>query len=173
MNLISILAQSRPYTSSGFENSGLSNGLTAGLIIAYLVFLVLLYVGYAIVLQKIFKKAGRNDSWAAWVPIYNAWVLMEISGKPGWWALVGLGGVVPILGFIAAIASIVLSVLANITLSKRFGKGTGFAVLLILVPIVGLPILAFGEAIYDPNANPQGPNVGPPASSSPPTAPAI
>ena len=35
---------------------------------------------------KVFEKAGK-PGWAALVPVYNAVVLVEIVGKPVWWAV--------------------------------------------------------------------------------------
>lgn len=146
--------------SSDFEftttSTSTDTALGAGVLVAYFVFLIAAYVFFGIVLSKIFKKAGHPNPWAAWVPFYNQWALFEISGRPGWWALVSLGGVVPFLGFIASIAAFVLSIIAMIDLSKSFGKGGGFAVLLILLPIVGFPMLAFGDAQYHGAAGPEG-----------------
>lgn len=39
----------------------------------------------------------------------------------------------------------------NYNLSKKFGKTNGFAVLLTILPIIGVPILAFGSAKYQDN----------------------
>ena len=33
---------------------------------------------------KVFSKAGQ-PGWAAFVPIYNVVVLLQIVGRPGWW----------------------------------------------------------------------------------------
>ena len=96
---------------------------------------------------KMFEKAGR-EGWNAIVPIYNAWVEAEIAGKPGWWALVGLGAIIPLIGIIPAIAGFVLSVIIAIELSKAFGKEPVFALLLIFLPMIGYPIIAFGSATY-------------------------
>jgi hypothetical protein len=53
--------------------------------------------------------------------------------------------IIPILG---SIAVIVINILDLIRLSKVFGKDGGFAVGLILLGAVFLPILAFGDAEY-------------------------
>ena len=37
-------------------------------------------------------------------------------------------------------------------MAKKFGKSTGFAVLMAFLPVIGLPILAFGSAKYDKDA---------------------
>lgn len=85
----------------------------------------------------IFTKAGR-PGWAAIVPIYNVWVLLEIVKKPWWWILLLL---IPIV-------NIVVAVLITHELSMRFGKGGWFTVGLLLLPFVFYPILAFGDSKY-------------------------
>lgn len=86
---------------------------------------------------KIFTKAGE-PGWACLVPIYNACVMFKIAGKPMWWILLCL---IPIV-------NIIIAILAAIGLANKFGKGGGFAVGLILLPIIFYPILAFGDAEY-------------------------
>lgn len=85
----------------------------------------------------IFSKAGK-PGWAAIVPIYNFIVLLEIVGKPWWWLLLML---IPIV-------NLVILIIVYHKLSLSFGKGAGFTVGLILLGIIFLPILAFGDAKY-------------------------
>jgi hypothetical protein len=103
---------------------------------------------------KLFTKAGR-PGWAGIVPIYNMIVLAEIVGRPWWWGLLPL---VPCVG-------IVFAVILFIDLAKSFGQGVGFAIGLILLGIVFLPLLAFGQYQYiGPAAAGSGPRgfpVGP------------
>jgi hypothetical protein len=86
---------------------------------------------------KLYAKAGQ-PGWAAIVPIYNTYVMLKIVGRPGWWLALML---IPIV-------NIVLLIIMMIDLAKAFGKGGGFAASLILLPLVGMPILAFGSAVY-------------------------
>jgi hypothetical protein len=86
---------------------------------------------------KIFDKAGK-PGWAAIVPIYNIIVLLEIIDKPIWWIVLFF---LPFVNFIALI-------LINLELAKKFGKDGLFAVGLIILPIIFLPMLAFGSAQY-------------------------
>ena len=88
-------------------------------------------------LWRVFEKAGRQG-WEGIIPIYNIYVLLKIVGKPGWWLLL----------FLVPIVSIVIAFIVYIELAKRFGKGTGFGIGLVLLSIVFLPILAFGDAQY-------------------------
>ena len=83
---------------------------------------------------KLFSKAGK-PGWAAIVPIYSTIVNMEVIGRPGWWFLLYF---VPFLG-------IYLSVIDTIFLARSYGKSTGFAVGLILLPVVFYPMLAFSK----------------------------
>ena len=92
-------------------------------------------------LWKVFTKAGK-PGWAAIVPIYNLIVLLEIVGRPLWWIAL----------FICPPVGIVVGIIVMIDLAKKFGQGVGFAVGLILLGFVFLPILGFGDAQYQPAA---------------------
>lgn len=99
---------------------------------------------------KIFTKAGE-DGWKSLIPFYNGWILAELAGKPGWWGLVSLVsiiGFIPVLGWIADIAVIVVYVMIYLSLAKAFNKSTGFGVCMLLFPYVTFPMLAFGSAKY-------------------------
>ena len=86
---------------------------------------------------QIYVKAGE-PGWASLIPIYNAYVLLRIAGKPGWWL---------ILLFIPVV-NIVVAVMACLGLAQAFGKGTGFTIGLILLPFIFIPILGFSDAKY-------------------------
>lgn len=98
-------------------------------------------------LWKVFTKAGK-PGWASIIPIYNYVVMLQIAGFPGWYAFILLLAIVPIINFIAGPAFLVLNIFVCIRLAQRFGKGGGFAVGLILLPIIFFPILGFGSAQY-------------------------
>ena len=86
---------------------------------------------------KIYTKAGQ-PGWAVLIPIYNLIVMLKIIGKPWWW----------LFGFLIPFVNFVVMILMAVNLAKVFGKGTGFAVGLILLSFVFYPILAFGDAQY-------------------------
>jgi hypothetical protein len=104
-----------------------------GLVIIYVAILLLVLAS----MWAIFAKAGK-PGWAAFIPIYNLIVLLEIVGKPWWWLFLM---VIPLLNVVFAVWTYNL-------LSKSFGKSEGFTVGLILLSIIFLPILAFGDAQY-------------------------
>lgn len=86
---------------------------------------------------KLSTKAGQ-PGWAGIIPIYNLYVMLKVAGKPGWWLILLF---IPIVNFI-------ILILAEVEIARNFGKGGGFAVGLILLPIIFYPILAFGSAQY-------------------------
>ncbi len=100
---------------------------------AALVFAVLVIVG----LWKMFKKAGE-PGWCAIIPFVNTYKLFKIAWGSGWLFL---------LCFIP-IVNIVMGIMVSIKLARAFGKGTGFAVGLILLPSIFYIILGFSDAVY-------------------------
>ncbi len=116
-------------------DAGVAAGIGAGMMIFYLIIYV--FIGFC--LYKIFQKAGKENAWAAFIPIYNLVVLLEVVGKPIWW----------IVMFIIPCVNIYFLVMTYIELGKRFGKDTVWSVIfLVLLGIIGLPMLAFGDAQY-------------------------
>lgn len=106
-----------------------------GLII-FLAICIFLIVAY----WKVYTKAGQ-PGWGCLIPIYNLYLMLKIANKPGWWLILIL--LVPIANIVCLI--IMLAAVAN-----NFGKGTGFTVGLVLLPIIFFPILGFGSAKYEP-----------------------
>lgn len=90
---------------------------------------------------KIYKKAGKGG-WESLIPIYSNIVMLQITNNPVWLViLLFLPGV-------NAIGAPLYTILTAINLSKAFNKPDYFALLLIFVPVVGYPILAFGKNEY-------------------------
>jgi uncharacterized membrane protein YhaH (DUF805 family) len=123
------------------QNSGGGGGAIAGCMVGiiYLAILVAVIAG----MWKMFVKAGQ-PGWACIVPIYNAYIMLKIVGRPGWWL---------ILLFIPFV-SIVVGIIVAVDIAKAFGKGIGFAIGIILLGFIFIPILGFGDAEY------QGPVAG-------------
>ena|ERR1051326_9107021 len=94
----------------------------------------------------IYNKAGQ-PGWASLIPIYNIIVLLEITGRPWWW----------IFMFFIPFVNIVFFIMMYNSLSRSFGKDEAFTVGLVLLNIVFLPILAFGDSQYiGPNGEKAG-----------------
>jgi len=109
--------------------------LGLGIVIVYLVILFLLVAS----LYKIFEKAGK-PGWAVIVPVYGFIVLLDIINKPWWWLFL----------MIIPLVNLIFIFIIYHRLSRSFGKGTGFTIGLLLMPIVFYPILGFGSAQYTP-----------------------
>lgn len=88
-------------------------------------------------LWKVFEKAGQ-PGWAAIIPIYNLYIVLQIVGKPWWWLLLLL---IPFV-------NIVIFLIVYITLAQAFGKGIGFGLGLTFLAPIFIPILGFGSAQY-------------------------
>ncbi len=135
MNALFALALLQENTSTGV--SPLAAGLGMGMMLVWLAVLLIILIS----MWKIFEKAGK-PGWAAIIPIYNVIVMLEIAGKPLWWFILML---IPIVNFVVLI--IVL-----IAFARNFGKGVGFAIGMLLLPFIFYPMLAFGDARYQPVA---------------------
>lgn len=123
------------------NNTGGAAAGIAGMIVLliYLAIIVLVIAG----MWKMFTKAGQ-PGWAAIIPILNLYFLCKIAGRPGWWLILMF---IPIVNF-------VVSIIVMLDIAKSFGKGVGFAIGLILLGFIFIPILGFGSAQY------QGPAAG-------------
>jgi len=144
INILSLVAQSdftRDVTfESTFESNNISTSHTGGLVAffaAYAAFWLIVGIFFVVCNWKIYSKA-KKPGWASLVPIYNVIVMLEIVGRPVWWIILLL------IPFVNLVVTIILS----IDLAKAFGKDAGFGILLLLLPIVGYPMLAFGKADY-------------------------
>ena len=102
------------------------------------IILILAIVVFLIITEwRIFEKAGQ-PGWACIVPIYNIIILLAIAGKPWWWIFL----------MCIPFAGIIFTIIVYHNISLNFGKDAGFTVGIVLLPIVFLPILAFGDAKY-------------------------
>jgi hypothetical protein len=114
------------------DQGGLLAALGAVMFIYFALFLLI-----TISLWKIFSKAGR-PGWAAIVPIYNLIVWLDIVGKPTWWIIL----------LLLPIVNLVIIIMITHQMSVVFGQGIGTTLLLIFLPFIGYPMLAFGSAQY-------------------------
>jgi hypothetical protein len=112
-------------------------GILIGLGSVYFVFLVASW-------WRIFAGAGLAG-WGALVPIYNVYLMCRCAQRPGWWVL---------LFFVPGL-NLVVWAMVLWDIAKEFGQSEGFAVGLIVLYPIFVPVLAFREAPYG-GANGQG-----------------
>ena len=94
-------------------------------------------VVYIAGLWKTFDKAGK-PGWAAFIPIYNVFLWLDIAGRPIWWIILLL---IPLI-------NIVVGIIMSIDIARNFGKGVGFGLGLAFLGVIFYPILGFGNARY-------------------------
>ena len=111
-----------------------AGGALWGVMAVYAIVIIFLVI---VPMWKIFAKAGK-PGWGALIPFYNVYLMIKICSRPGWWLLLFF---IPLVNFIIAI-------ILCIDLAKAFGKGAGFAVGLILLGFIFIPILGYGKAEY-------------------------
>lgn len=103
----------------------------------YYLFVIALSILMIVSMWRLFKKAGK-PGWAAIVPLYNGYVLSEITFGSGWLFLLSF---VP---FVNAVYSVILCY----KLGQVFGRSTAFSIGMIFLSPIFLPVLAFSGNSY-------------------------
>lgn len=86
---------------------------------------------------NLFEKAGQ-PGWTTLIPFYNAFIVLQICGKPAWWlVLLLVPGVNAVAGLLVAVS-----------LARSFGRDRLFGVGLFLAGFILVPVLAYGGARY-------------------------
>ena len=112
---------------------GTAAAAAGGIFLVFMIVMIGISIFSIVVGWKIFTKAGE-PGWAIFVPIYQTIVYLKICGRPWWWLFLCML-VFPMF-------------ILPFDLAKRFGKGGGFGVGLLLLSVIFYPILAFGSAQY-------------------------
>ena len=90
-----------------------------------------------IAMWRLFERSGE-PGWNAIVPFYDLYKLFKIAVGNGWLFIMLF---IPIL---RAIAIVVL----GLNLARAFGKSNGFALGLVFLPVIFIPMLAFSDGKY-------------------------
>ncbi len=157
--MLHLFAQTVTNTMTTSQTSSAGVGSLLAIIVPTLLIVAVLMAAQ----WKIFKKAGK-PGWAALIPVYNTYVLFEITGYPAWIALLQL---VPIANLIA----VVYAIMATFKLARLFGKSDGFALCMIFFPYVTYPILGFGSATFSAPSMPSAPMDAPVGTPTPAITP--
>ena len=140
---------------------GSSLAIAAGTIVGVCVVAIVLAVIEVAAMWKMFTKAGEAG-WKAIIPIYNVWVSFKLFwNKNMFWVylvlavLIGLfAGLAQasiaalVIYYIVLIAMLVFDIVYLNKMAKCYGKGAGFTVGLLILPVIFLAILGFGSAQY-------------------------
>ena len=139
-----------------FHNAG--PGLLALIYIPILIVVVLSVIAWCF----LFRKAGKHPGFF-FIPVYGQYCQYDVADSAGlFFVLLAtsiLGSVISwflvlaaspqgliVLAIAMGVVSLVVNIIFSIRLAQAFGKGGGFAVGLIFLPVVFLCILAFGKA---------------------------
>lgn len=110
-------------------------GLIGSLI--YLAIIVGVFAG----LWKTFEKAG-HPGWAAIIPIYNAYIMLQIAKRPAWWLIL----------FIIPFVGIIVAIIMSLDIARKFGKSALFGIGLAFLGFIFYPVLGFSDATYHHDA---------------------
>lgn len=129
----------------GYELGSNMNELSP-MAIAIIVFFSIIALALAITQLvgewKTYKKAGRHG-WAAIIPFYREWTMLEVGGQHGAYIFFMF------IPFVGSIVFLVFQIMALLEIAKRFGKDTGFGILSIFFPWITFPILGLSDAKYN------------------------
>lgn len=93
---------------------------------------IVAYIFTSFCLMKIADKLSIPNSWLAWVPIAQIWVMVRAAGKPGWWLILFF---IPFINFVIGLI-VLFTIPTSLNKSSLYG-------LLIFIPILGV-FLYFG-----------------------------
>ena len=139
------------------NNTSFFENLTGGLLILFgILFLILIAAVVVIIIGevKLFKKAGK-PGWAAIVPFYSTYVVVEIAGLNWWYFLIAISGsICSILGIeglstLTWLASAAVNFFIFYNLGKKFKKDpTTYGVLGLFFSSIIAAVLGLFYNIY-------------------------
>jgi len=109
--------------------NAIAAGVGMGLILFSLVFIAAGYVYISLALQTIANKTNTENSWLAWIPIANIFLMLSIAKKPMWWFVLCL---IPIV-------NIVFAIIVWMAVAEARGKPNWWGVLMI-VPVANIVV---------------------------------
>ncbi|MCG8571698.1 MAG: DUF5684 domain-containing protein [Spirochaetes bacterium] len=104
--------------------------MPVGMMIAYVVVAIVLYVAFAFPLMKIGDKKGHTG-WFAWIPILNIVLMLQIAEKPIWWL---------VLILIVPCANIVFLILLYLAFLEAINKPKAWILALLFYPLFLIPM---------------------------------
>ena len=112
-------------------------GLLLGLGAAAIFVALAVYAYLAITLMFIANKTKTSNSWLAWIPIANFYLMTQVAKVSGLWTLAILMAFIPVVGGLA-VAGVSIWLFWRVAERRGF---PGWISLLLLVPVVNLIVL--------------------------------
>jgi len=91
-----------------------------------------IYAYFCYSLQVIAQKTNTENSWYAWIPLLNVYLMCKIAQRPGWWLLLCL---IPIV-------NIIIIVNLYMALAEARNK-PGWIGILMLIPLVNFAVIGY------------------------------
>jgi len=148
-----------PYYDDPFaEMTAAFGAMFAALAVVLIVPFIIAYVLFSVFYMKLFEKAGVNDKWRAWIPVYREMIFFKIGDMNPWLVLIfGVGGVVLSIIYIGSLllaAFTVFWAMAIIRISFKAKNEAAWAALALGLPglgsIIWLGIMAFTKDPWQP-----------------------
>lgn len=122
---------------SGSMGLGPLAAVLGAFFVVFLIVCLALYIYMAIALMVVANKVKVKNSWLAFIPIANIWLMTQVGGISGWWTLAILLGVIP---FVGALAIIALMIYIWWKIAEAIRK-PGWWGILMIIPVVNLVIV--------------------------------
>jgi len=117
---------------------GSPGSVSTGPSLVFILIYLALMVFYIYAIWKLFEKAGYPGV-ASIIPGFNLYIFFKMAKYSGWMLFLMF---IPFINFI-------IIILVYVRISKGFGKDIGFALGMIFLSPIFLPILALGSSDYD------------------------
>jgi hypothetical protein len=131
--------------------------------VIYVVFILLILL--SLVTTCICFSKANLPWWGGLIPIYNLILFLEMAKMSKWWFIpllfpifLRLNGAfhlvdIPPVNYLIRIAIalffLILGIVIGVRLARAFNKGVLFAIGLMILPVIFIPILAFGSSKYN------------------------
>jgi len=115
----------------------LAGSVAVGLLAFVLFVFLIFYVYVALVLQTIAKKTKTKNSWMAWLPVFNLYLMVKSAKLPGWYFF---GYFLAIIPFAGALLATAFGIYVWWKIAEQRNHPGWFSILF-LIPILGLVLM--------------------------------
>jgi hypothetical protein len=134
--------------SSSFLGSGVGAFMAtfiAAFVVAAIIICLAVYIYNSFALMMIANKMKIKNSWLAWIPIANVFLLTQMAGISGWFTLMILITGVPQIGWLAYTV-FTAWMWWKIAPKIKFPEWYGILMVLPIVNLVVIGLMAWGKA---------------------------
>ncbi|MEM4397426.1 MAG: hypothetical protein QW757_02245 [Candidatus Woesearchaeota archaeon] len=111
-------------------------GMMAAMFFFIIILYLFIYVYFSLTLMKTAQKMNMQNSWLAWIPIANFYLILKMANLSPMFLLLVIGFIIPFLNFIFIIGFAILMIIAQYKICEARQK-PGWWALLQLIPIIG------------------------------------